>query len=171
MHILRNFTWWVDGKSMHLEIDELQLPNIKDKLEEVRVGDMGFDVSLGIEKLEAKAKLFTRNPDIMAQMGIRPGVRLRSTFRGQTVDETNGQSAAEVVVMEHRISGEPEAWKSGSKAGVGYTLNSLLYYKHSIDTRVIHLIDPVNMERIVDGVDQLAATREALGFAGAQSSF
>jgi len=163
MRILRNFTWWVDGASLHLETEELTPPSLKDKLEEVRLGPFGVEVPLGLEKLEAKVQLFTRNPDIMAKMGIAPGKRLRSTFRGQTVDELDGASHTEIIVMEHRISGEPKSWKGGDKSGVEYMLNSITYYKHTVDAREVHLFDPVNMIAMVDGVDQLREAREALG--------
>jgi P2 family phage contractile tail tube protein len=163
MQILRHFTWWVDGKSLHMEVDELTPPSIKDKLEGLYFGGQEIDIALGLEKLEAKAKLATWNPDIAAKMGLAPGKRIRSTFRGQTVDEIDGVSRTVIIVMEHRISGEPENWKSGDKSGVSHTLNSILFYKHTVDERVIHHIDPQNFVRIVDGVDQLRDAREALG--------
>jgi len=163
MRILRNFTWWVDASSLHLEIDQLTPPAIKDKVEELRVGGMGLDVALGFEKLEAKVKLFTRNPDIMVKMGLAPGKRIRSTMRGQSVHEIDGTSQSEIIVMEHRISGEPNDWKSGDKSGMDYTLNSITFYQHTIDERLVHKIDPQNYIFIVDGVDQMREAREALG--------
>jgi P2 family phage contractile tail tube protein len=163
MSILRNFTWWVNGFSQHLEIEELTPPAIKDKLEAVRIGPFEVDVPLGLEKLEAKVSMFTRNADIMVQMGIGPGLRLQSTFRGQTVDELDGTSHTEIIVMQHRVSGEAKAWKSGDKSGLEYTLNSILYYKHTIDARPIHELDPTNVVGIVNGVDHWRPIREALG--------
>lgn len=163
MRVLRNFTWWVDGSSLHLELDELTPPSISDKLEELRVGGFGLDIPLGFEKLEAKVKLFTRNPDVMAKMGLAPGKRIRSTFRGQTVHEIDGTSQAEIIVMEHRISGAPDAWKHGDKSGIEYTLNSIMFYQHSVGERLVHKADPQNLIFIVDGVDQMREARESLG--------
>jgi P2 family phage contractile tail tube protein len=163
MQILRNFTWWVDGSSLHLELEELTPPAITDKTEELRIAGMGLDVALGLEKLEASAKLFTRNPDVMAKMGLAPGKRIRSTFRGHTVSELDGTSQAEIITMEHRISGKSDAWKGGDKSGFEYTLNSIIYYEHTVDSRLLHKIDPQNYDCIVDGVNIWQDARQALG--------
>lgn len=40
---------------------------------------------------------------------------------------------------------------------------SLTYYKLEIDGRLLYEIDPLGMKRVVNGVDQLAAQRTALG--------
>lgn len=163
MQILRNFTWWLEGTSLHLELDELTPPALTDKTEELRVAGMGLDVALGLEKLEASAKLFTRNPDVMAKMGIAPGKRIRSTFRGHTVSELDGTSQAEIITMEHRVSGKSDAWKGGDKSGVEYTLNSIMFYQHTVNARLLHKIDPSNYTCIVDGVDIWKDARESLG--------
>jgi P2 family phage contractile tail tube protein len=163
MQILRNFTWWVNGSSLHLELEELTPPAITDKTEELRVAGMGVDVALGLEKLEATVKMFTRNPDIMAKMGIAPGKRIRSTFRGQTVSELDGTQQAEIITMEHRVSGKSDTWKGGDKSGIEYTLNSIMFYEHRVNERVLHKIDPQNFVCVVDGVDVWQEAREALG--------
>jgi P2 family phage contractile tail tube protein len=153
----------VDGRSLHLEVDELTPPAIKDKVEELRLPGFAVDVPLGLEKLEAKVKLSTWNEDVAVKLGLAPGKRLRSTFRGQTTSELDGTSKSVIIVMEHRLAGEPQAWKAGDKTGVEYTLTSILFYRHTVDARVIHQLDLQNMIAIVDGVDQLREAREALG--------
>lgn len=163
MQILRNFTWWVDGSSLHLELDELTPPAITDKTEELRVAGMGMDVPLGLEKLEATVKMVTRNADVMAKMGIAPGKRIRSTFRGHTVNELDGAMQAEIITMEHRVSGKSDAWKGGDKSGVEYTLNSIMFYEHRVNERLLHKLDPQNFRCVVDGVDVWQEAREALG--------
>ncbi|MCV9986413.1 phage major tail tube protein, partial [Burkholderia pseudomallei] len=40
---------------------------------------------------------------------------------------------------------------------------ALSYYEAAIDGAVIHEIDAFNMIRVIDGVDQLAEVRKALG--------
>lgn len=40
---------------------------------------------------------------------------------------------------------------------------ALTYYKLEIDGRVIYEIDALGMKRVINGVDQLAAQRTALG--------
>ena len=57
---------------------------------------------------------------------------------------------------------DPGEWKPGEKAEFKYAV-SVTYYKLEIDGRVMFEIDPVNCVRVIDGVDQLAAERAALG--------
>ncbi|MNR67663.1 Phage tail tube protein FII [compost metagenome] len=53
-------------------------------------------------------------------------------------------------------------WKPAGEAEIKHALK-LVYYKLEIDGRVMYEIDPINMIQVVDGVDQLAAERSALG--------
>ncbi|TDA49182.1 phage major tail tube protein, partial [Burkholderia pyrrocinia] len=57
---------------------------------------------------------------------------------------------------------DPGSWKPGSTSELKYTAE-LTYYKAEIDGSVICEIDVLNMIRIIDGVDQLADVRKALG--------
>ena len=63
MRILRNFTWWVDGSSLHLELDELTPPSIADKLEELRVGlyaqELRTPMPVSVKRLQ---KIWERRP-------------------------------------------------------------------------------------------------------------
>jgi P2 family phage contractile tail tube protein len=53
-------------------------------------------------------------------------------------------------------------WKPGDKAEIKHAIKAV-YYKLEIDGRVMYEIDPLNMIQVVDGVDQLAAERSAVG--------
>ncbi|PLV26388.1 phage major tail tube protein, partial [Pseudomonas guariconensis] len=53
-------------------------------------------------------------------------------------------------------------WKSGDKAEFKHSV-AVTYYKLEVEGRVIYEIDPLGMKRVIDGVDQLAAQRQALG--------
>jgi P2 family phage contractile tail tube protein len=57
---------------------------------------------------------------------------------------------------------EPGDWKAGesSMPTFSYTLR---YYKLTVGGREIYEIDKVNMIRKVNGVDQLATIRQAIG--------
>ena len=57
---------------------------------------------------------------------------------------------------------DPGDWKAGDKAEMKYAM-AVTYYKLEIDGRVMYEIDMVNAVRVIDGVDQLAAERSALG--------
>jgi uncharacterized protein len=53
-------------------------------------------------------------------------------------------------------------WKPGDKAEIKHAV-AITYYKLEIDGRVMYEIDFANMVQVINGVDQLAAERTALG--------
>lgn len=53
-------------------------------------------------------------------------------------------------------------WKPGDKAEIKHSIG-LTYYKLEVDGRTVYEIDPIGMRRVINGVDQLAAQRSALG--------
>ncbi|MBC7213290.1 MAG: phage major tail tube protein [Pseudomonas sp.] len=53
-------------------------------------------------------------------------------------------------------------WKAGDKAEIKHNV-SLTYYKLEVDGRTVYEIDALGMKRVIEGVDQLAAQRTALG--------
>lgn len=166
-NILRNFTAYVDGSSLHLPINEITPPEIMDKMASTNGGGMlgEVDVAVGLEKLEAEIKLDDRNAAMMARAGMAPGLRERITFRGFTVSEIDGSEHAEMIIIEGRLQQKGDAWKKGSVVGVSYPIKGIVYYKHVIDGQVIHNIDMLNAVQIVNGIDQASGMRTALGLA------
>lgn len=77
--------------------------------------------------------------------------------------EIDGSSQSEIIVMEHRVSGAPDAWKHGDKGGIEYTLGAIMFYQHNVENWLVHKVDIQNMIFMVDGVDQMREAREALG--------
>ena len=53
-------------------------------------------------------------------------------------------------------------WKAGDKAEIKHNV-AVTYYKLEVDGRLIYEIDALGMKRVIDGVDQLAQQRQALG--------
>jgi P2 family phage contractile tail tube protein len=159
--ILKNFSLFADGRGLAGLIETLTLPTITLTMEEFRGGGMDAPVEhdMGMEKLEGTFQLQEYNPDIMALLG-QANVQL--TARGAI--RRDGEDAAAVVVnMTGMIKQkEPGDWKAGesSMPTFSYTLR---YYKLTVDGREIYEIDKVNMVRRVNGVDQLATIRQAIG--------
>jgi P2 family phage contractile tail tube protein len=159
--ILKNFSLFADGRGLAGLIETLTLPTITLKMEEFRGGGMDAPVEhdMGMEKLEGTFQLQEYNPDIMALLG-QANVQL--TARGAI--RRDGEDAAAVVVnMTGMIKQkEPGDWKAGesSMPTFSYTLR---YFKLTVDGREIYEIDKVNMVRRVNGVDQLATIRQAIG--------
>ena len=77
---------------------------------------------------------------------------LQLTF--YTLGRAHAQAAGHTV--------DPGEWAAGSKAEFKYAVD-VTYYKLEIDGRVMFEIDPINCVRVIDGVDQLADVRNALG--------
>jgi P2 family phage contractile tail tube protein len=159
--ILKNFSLFADGRGLAGLIETLTLPTITLKMEEFRGGGMDAPVEhdMGMEKLEGTFQLQEYNPDIMALLGQ---TNVQFTARGAI--RRDGEDAVAVVVnMTGMIKQkEPGDWKAGesSMPTFSYTLR---YYKLTVDGREIYEIDKVNMVRRVNGVDQLATIRQAIG--------
>ena len=76
-----------------------------------------------------------------------------------------GATVPVVVTMRGRVKElDMGTWKPGEAAKLKCSL-MLEYYKFSEDGKVLIEVDVPNMKRVVNGVDQLAATRANLGIA------
>ena len=87
-------------------------------------------------------------------------------FQGGSRFIEQGQKGAITAVVATLRGGlrevDPGEWSGGSKAEFKYAVD-VTYYKLEIDGRVMFEIDPINCVRVIDGVDQLADVRNALG--------
>jgi len=82
----------------------------------------------------------------------------RASFKG-----LKGQVKAVVVTLRGGLKEvDMGDWKPADKAEIKHAMK-LVYYKLEIDGRVMYEIDFLNMIQVIDGVDQLAAERSALG--------
>ena len=161
--ILKNFNAFVDGRGYAGRIEEITLPSLTLKTEEFRAGGMDIPVSLdmGMEKLEAELTFAEYDPELFRLFGLVRNNPVALTLRGGL----QGTGEAESVVVYLRgffkelVQG---TWKPGEKATLKTTL-SARYYKLTIDQRELIEIDAENMIRIINGVDQLASLRQAIG--------
>lgn len=163
-NVLKNFALFVDGRGFAGNVEELQLPELQLTTEDFRGGgmDMPISVDMGMEALAASFTTTKHDADTLALFGVGPGNTVPLTARG-ALESMDGTATAVTVTMRGEIkSVSPDAWKPGSKATHQYTV-SLSYYKYEQGGTVIHEIDAMNMVRIVNGTDRLAAQRSALG--------
>jgi P2 family phage contractile tail tube protein len=161
--ILKNFTLFVDGRGLAGTIDTLTLPTLTTKMEEVRAGGMDAPIEhdMGMEKLEASFDLLEFNPDIIALYGLASADK-QLTARGAM--RADGADAVAIVVnMTGNVKQfEPGDWKAGDATKPKFSVG-LRYYKLTIGGRELIEIDKVNMIRKINGQDQLASTRTAMG--------
>ena len=163
--ILVNMNLYFDGNDFVGEVQELTPPKVTPKFREYMAGGMGatIDIPTGeVEKLESDFTLNSVSRTVLKQLKVVPGSTVPFEFRGATVsqDGTKGR----VIVTQRGLIKEADygSWKPGEDTTlkIGMTLD---YYRLAIDGEVIHEIDPVNFVCVIDGVDQTAELRAALG--------
>ena len=163
--ILVNMNLYFDGNDFVGEVQELTPPKVTPKFREYMAGGMGatIDIPTGeVEKLESDFTLNSVSRTVLKQLKVVPGSTVPFEFRGATVsqDGTKGR----VIVTQRGLIKETDygSWKPGEDTSlkIGMTLD---YYRLSIDGEVIHEIDPVNFVCVINGVDQTAELRAALG--------
>jgi P2 family phage contractile tail tube protein len=162
--VLSNCAAFVDGVSFAGDVPTLSLPKLTQKTDDYQGGGMSapIEMAMGLEKLEAA---FTTNGvrrESLKYFGLADqtacNVVFRAAFRG-----LKGVVTPVIVTMRGGIKEvDMGDWKPADKSEIKHALK-LVYYKLEIDGRVMYEIDPINMIQVVDGVDQLAAERSAIG--------
>ncbi len=163
-NILKNMNLFVDGVGFAGEVEEMTPPVLTIIEEDVRTGGMDAPLALdfGMEKLSASFSMSNYNKDIMKRFGFTKGTRIPVVMRGALVD-WDGTVKAAIITMTGKIrSIDLGSWTAGSRQTMKVEM-SLDYYKHEVDKEVVHEIDILNMKRVVDGIDQLEAMRNAIG--------
>ena len=162
--VLRDINLFVDGGNYAGKVMEFTLPKLTVKTEEYRAGGMDAPVELdmGMEKLECDFSLDSVDADALRQFGLAQGAQPPLTFRG-AVQDRDGTTRAVIARTRGQIKEvDYGSWKPGEKATLKF-MAAVDYYQLQIDGVTIHEIDIENMTRIVNGVDQVAARRAALG--------
>ena len=162
--VLYNTNMFVDGISLQGDVPGLTLPKLTLKTDEYRGGGMDapIEIDMGMEKLEAS---FTTNgvrKEVLKFFGLADQTSFNGSFRGAFKGQKGAVKAVIATLRGGLKEVDPGDWKPGDKGEFKYAL-TVSYYKLEIDGRVMYEIDPLNSIRIVDGVDQLAAVRSALG--------
>ncbi|HDR9174212.1 TPA: phage major tail tube protein [Burkholderia vietnamiensis] len=161
---LTNMALYVDGRGFAGRATEVSPPKLKIKTEDYRAGGMDAPVKIdqGMEGMQAAFSMGSVERDVLKYFGLADNNAFNATFRGAFRD-TRGKVKSVVLIMRGMLSEfDPGSWKPGSTSELKYTAD-LTYYKAEIDGAVICEIDVLNMIRIIDGVDQLADVRKALG--------
>ncbi|MFA9285093.1 phage major tail tube protein [Comamonas sp. SY3] len=162
---LKNFAVFKDGISYLGQVPEVTLPVLTRKMEEYQAGGMGGPVKqdFGMEAMSMEYKMagWADGTHSGFGSGRHDGTMLR--FAGALDAEDTGQVDVIEVVARGRIS---EIDKGSAKVGEAtehtYKME-LSYYKEVLNGQTIAEIDFVNMVEIIDGEDNQAAVRAALG--------
>ena len=115
----------------------------------------------GMEKLEAELTFSEYDHELFRLFGLVDGNAVAITVRGAI--QSSGE--AEPVVINLRGSFkelDAGTWTAGDKATLKCMITAR-YYKLNINGEDIIEIDAENMVRVINGVDQLASVRSAIG--------
>lgn len=161
--VLKNFNLFVDGRGLAGIVSKLTLPTLVVQMEEYRGGGMDApaEIDLGQEKLEASFELFEYQPEVLRLWGLADGAATQFTARGAL--RRDAEAAVAMVVNMTGVIKEFDAgdWEAGTKSMASFKC-ALRYLKIAAGGDLIE-IDVVNMVRKVNGADQLATIRAAIG--------
>ena len=161
--VMKNVDLYVDGTLYLGKCESVEPPKLNLRMEEYRGGlDAPVEVDMGLEKLECTVTTFGLDPDLLALWGVKTGSDAPLVFRAAQED---GDGAVQAIRMDirGRVKGiDWGEWKTGERVP-NKVMIAVRYYKLEVDGRVLHEIDAENLIRIVNGVDQMAAIRQALG--------
>ena len=161
---LFNTNLFVDGVNFSGDVPSLTLPKLTNKTDEYRAGGMAgaIEMDQGLEKMEAAFVTKGVRRESLKYFGLADGTAFNAAFRGAFKGQ-KGAVTAVVATLRGRLKEvDLGDWKAGDPAEIKHAI-AVTYYKLEIDGTVMYEIDPVNSIRVVNGVDQLAAMRTALG--------
>ena len=162
--VLHNTNMFVGGISLQGDVPSLSLPKVTVKVEEYRAGGMDapIDMDMGLEKLDSS---FTTNGvrrEVLKFFGQSDLTGFNASFRGAFKGQKGVVKSVVATLRGSLKEVDPGDWKPGEKGEFKYAV-AVTYYKLEIDGSVMFEIDPLNSIRVIDGTDQLASLRSALG--------
>ncbi|GIX31362.1 MAG: bacteriophage protein [Porticoccaceae bacterium] len=163
-HILTNLNAFVAGKGYLGRVTEFTPPKLSPVVREYKAGGMSAEVAIpmgAVEKLECDFTLTGYDPDLFREFAVVPGRLVPLRFTGAMVDY-DGTTRPIEITLRAVLAFEPDAWKPAEASDLKISA-MCHYYKLDIEGRTLHEIDPVNLVAIIDGTDQLAELRAALG--------
>ena len=161
---LFNTNLFVDGTSFQGDVPSLVLPKVTVKTEEYRAGGMDapIEMDMGLEKLESSFVTNGVRKEALKYFGLADQTAFNGSFRGAFKGQKGEITAVTATLRGMLKEVDPGDWKVGDKAEFKSAV-AVTYYQLEIDGTVMYEIDPVNSIRVINGVDQLAAMRTALG--------
>lgn len=162
--VLKQYQLFIDGVGYAGKVDEVTPPKLTLVTDEHRAGgmDAGIDIDMGIEKPTLGFVMSEYNADVTKQFGIIRNGDLQFTLRGAM--QRDGGEVVPIVIKGRGIITEIDdgTYKVTEKTQMKVAM-SLRYYKREQGGVTLIEIDVENMIRIIDGVDQLAGQRAAIG--------
>jgi len=162
---LTNMSLFVDGRGYLGQAAELTPPKIVQQTTDYVAGGMPGTLKISKGQLEAMEADFTLqgySADVLKLFNVEPCAYVPFVFRGALNDCEEGTRPI-VLSMRGQIQEvDMGTWKPGDDNQLKIKMN-VAYYRQEIAGETIMEIDYENMIFVVNGRDQLAATRAALG--------
>lgn len=159
--ILKNLNLFADGVGLAGYIDSMTTPTLALKVEEHRAGGMDAPVEydMGQEKLELSFTLSDPDAAVIGLFG-RPNIQ----YIARSAHQRDGEDAVPcIVTMTGTLKQVDFGDQTPGEKGTYEMMATLIYYKLAVDGTDVAEIDIPNMVRIINGVDQLASQRAAIG--------
>lgn len=161
--LLKDFRLYVNGFSTGNNVEEITMPKITEKLEEIKLGYFTVETDMGLEKLEAEITILGHDKNIWIQHGLLNNTTGQIlTFRAY---QKNNEGVVDeiMVIMRGRFTEiDFGSVKKGDKSTVKIKA-SLSAFTYSLNKVPYYVIEPLTNTYIIGGVNQLAKENSALG--------
>ena len=153
---------FIDGVGHLGVVEEVKLPEVKQKLESVNVGGIERDIQTGIfEKMEAEITLTEYSPIVYAAMAANMKKGLPVVFICKSQIVQGGEKKGVIATIAGDITVNDNSLKGGETAKRSIKV-SVRKYVWEIDGKQGVMIDVDNLIGIIDGVDVLEELRKHL---------
>ena len=162
--ILKDFNTFYEGGNWIGLADEIELPKLVKKMEELYMGNGPLKVAMGNEALESTVSLNCYVEDIFTTYGTCGVSDLALRFAGahERQDATCETQSIEMVMRGRTSELDSGTAKKGDKHQYKFKMD-LAYFKVIVDNVTLIEIDHENYIEVVGGDDRLARTRAAIG--------
>lgn len=160
---LKNFNLIVQGFGHAGICAEVTLPDLTIKTDEIRNGGMDAPVEddMGQEKMEIKWKLQENMSSMFRLWGLQDNGQVKILFRGGLSDGSRNVESFEIEAHGKLMGIGQGSAKSGEPNEQECTL-AVRFLRITNNGSELIKIDVLGMKRVVGGVDQLAAMRDAI---------
>lgn len=165
--VLTKCNMFSNGVGFPSLVQQINLPVLKRKTVDYQGGGMDGPIKIGVggfEVLEASFTMSGVQTELLSMFGVANDSAFNGNFRSSFKDE-NGTVVAVVASFRGMLTElDPGDHKPGENAETKYSL-SPSYYKLQVGGATIYEFDIVNAVRIINGKDEAAAERAAIGMA------
>ena len=163
--ILKDFAVYIDGTRYAGQVSEIELPKITIKKEDYRVGYMNVPITMGLEPLECTITMVEQVKEVFLLMGVLNNATGNLvSFRGYQEGEGGLINNNSIEIQMRGVFTEYDMGSPKRGDMPSYKIKlSLQQYIYKQDGVPLITVDPYTNTFMVGVVDQLLATKKALG--------